>query len=550
MVVHITIPRTHGEKVTYKKATHENSSSDSVSVQRAKKVGVAMINGSKYVKSIASTYTVYEVQLQGSGIDKIVNKRWSDFKAFDQTWRKLYPNVHKLFFLPRDTLQSLVAKNSRGVTSYRREGLEIYLQGLAKVTAVQPLMELFLELQDGSLHRNTAKKYDLGDAKKTHKGATSPGDQVKMLSPEELSAKGNTDMAALKALQQQEKFIEKHEGILDSLMPGRKLNLNPNAYGVPHTAMEGKRELSLGELKLSIYFDPAGGKTPSGRNTSGNKGRLVVEIYSAKDVAVAADAFHLTSDSYAKVYLKPDPDRRTKLKTSVVTRTQNPVYNESFEYIMPAAELDGKTVEVSVWGKGAASVGGIGIGQCLGVLEFPGPTIPKVPSDNKPAPSWRKLGPPPLEITTKVVKGTIRSGAKIAPPSGVAPAANKLDPFSEAARRLRSTPPQGEYANKPSPYVGETKNSRTTTPDSSLRGASNIAGPSSSNLTGKLKGSSLGDKKGLVKDSYWPASDETDVLQITQGQIADLLDVSDTDWWLVKIDGTEGYVPADCLERS
>eukprot|EP00808_Paulinella_micropora_P029173 g40043.t1 len=230
MVVHITIPRTHGERMRLPKMVYEPSALDSKSVQKAKILSASMVNAGRTFRSKATSYSVYEVEVKGAGIDKIVPKRWSDFVVFDETWRRLYPNVHNIYYLPKDTLMSLVAKNSYGVTAYRREGLEVYLQGLSKVSAITPLLEAFLELPPNTLQRKKGQS-----AKQLRSGLNTAntenkGELVKVLSPEELSAKGNTDMAALKAHQQHERFVAQHEGILASLMPGRQLNLNPKAF--------------------------------------------------------------------------------------------------------------------------------------------------------------------------------------------------------------------------------------------------------------------------------------------------------------------------------
>ncbi|MEQ2261453.1 Double C2-like domain-containing protein alpha, partial [Xenotaenia resolanae] len=48
-------------------------------------------------------------------------------------------------------------------------------------------------------------------------------------------------------------------------------------------------------------------------------------------------------------YLKPDVQKKSKHKTTVIKKTLNPEFNEEFFYEISFTELATKTLEVTVW---------------------------------------------------------------------------------------------------------------------------------------------------------------------------------------------------------
>ncbi|EMP42544.1 Synaptotagmin-C [Chelonia mydas] len=87
--------------------------------------------------------------------------------------------------------------------------------------------------------------------------------------------------------------------------------------------------------------------------------QLVVKILRALDLpAKDANGF---SDPYVKMYLLPDrkkkfqtkmyllPDRKKKFQTKVHRKTLNPVFNETFNFNVPFAELPGRKLHFSVY---------------------------------------------------------------------------------------------------------------------------------------------------------------------------------------------------------
>lgn len=71
------------------------------------------------------------------------------------------------------------------------------------------------------------------------------------------------------------------------------------------------------------------------------------------------------SDPYVKLYLQPDPKKKTKQKTATKKKTLNPEYNETFLYSLPPADIQAKTLEVTVWDKDVGTndyIGGVQLG--------------------------------------------------------------------------------------------------------------------------------------------------------------------------------------------
>eukprot|EP00808_Paulinella_micropora_P009439 g5513.t1 len=97
------------------------------------------------------------------------------------------------------------------------------------------------------------------------------------------------------------------------------------------------KSLSLGIIKIKVFIDL--------------KRRLVVKVCEARGLPGSNSSGGC--DPYVKVYLLPDPTKRTKKKTQVLRRKLNPTWNETFFY--PAELLDeylqnhGSTLQLSVW---------------------------------------------------------------------------------------------------------------------------------------------------------------------------------------------------------
>lgn len=93
-----------------------------------------------------------------------------------------------------------------------------------------------------------------------------------------------------------------------------------------------KKKKSLGSIKYKVEYDFM---------TS----TLTVTVMEAKDLA--AMDIGGTSDPYVKVYLLPDKNK--KYETKVHRKTLNPVFNESFKFLVPYGDVMGKTLVFAVF---------------------------------------------------------------------------------------------------------------------------------------------------------------------------------------------------------
>ncbi|NXC91750.1 SYTL1 protein, partial [Cercotrichas coryphoeus] len=62
-----------------------------------------------------------------------------------------------------------------------------------------------------------------------------------------------------------------------------------------------------------------------------------------------AEAKKQRSDPYIKTYLLPDKSNRSKRKTAVRKRSLDPVFNETLKYKLDKRDLQGRTLNLSVW---------------------------------------------------------------------------------------------------------------------------------------------------------------------------------------------------------
>uniref|UniRef100_A0A3B4X2R7 Synaptotagmin-2-like n=1 Tax=Seriola lalandi dorsalis TaxID=1841481 RepID=A0A3B4X2R7_SERLL len=95
---------------------------------------------------------------------------------------------------------------------------------------------------------------------------------------------------------------------------------------------EVKEKEKLGKLQYSIDYDF-------------QENKLTVGILQAADL-LSMDSGG-TSDPYVKVFVLPD--KKKKFDTKVHKKTLNPVFNETFTFKIPFAEMGGKTLVMSVY---------------------------------------------------------------------------------------------------------------------------------------------------------------------------------------------------------
>ncbi|KAL5009524.1 hypothetical protein ScPMuIL_011829 [Solemya velum] len=133
--------------------------------------------------------------------------------------------------------------------------------------------------------------------------------------------KGTVDLKNVQLLGNS--YKEKVQPDLDEL----QMNMEDN-----EDAESTKSEVKLGRLQFSIDYDF-------------QKGELSVGVIQAADLP--GMDMSGTSDPYVKVYLLPD--KKKKYETKVHRKTLNPVFNESFTFKVPYAEIGSKSLMLSVY---------------------------------------------------------------------------------------------------------------------------------------------------------------------------------------------------------
>ncbi|XP_046721732.1 LOW QUALITY PROTEIN: synaptotagmin-C [Silurus meridionalis] len=123
-----------------------------------------------------------------------------------------------------------------------------------------------------------------------------------------------------------------------------------------HGEEKSEQVTSIGQIKPELYRARQGeqgdgkpgdtcGKISFLLRYAFNTEQLVVKILKALDLpAKDANGF---SDPYVKIYLLPD--RKKKFQTKVHRKTLNPVFNETFQFGVPLAELHSRKLHFSVY---------------------------------------------------------------------------------------------------------------------------------------------------------------------------------------------------------
>ncbi|NXY09241.1 SYTL1 protein, partial [Pteruthius melanotis] len=108
-----------------------------------------------------------------------------------------------------------------------------------------------------------------------------------------------------------------------------------------------------GCVQFSLRYDPA-------------KKELQVHVLRCRELA---EAKKQRSDPYIKTYLLPDKSNRSKRKTAVRKRSLDPVFNETLKYKLEKRDLQGRTLNLSVWHHDS-----LGRNLFLGEVEMPIPS--------------------------------------------------------------------------------------------------------------------------------------------------------------------------------
>ncbi|XP_060681102.1 extended synaptotagmin-2-A-like isoform X2 [Hemiscyllium ocellatum] len=201
-----------------------------------------------------------------------------------------------------------------------------------------------------------------------------PASKMPLVPPSELS-KPSPTAPAVDSIKKPEKTDRLENYSTASLSPQRPANLQQTASANASSSQTGSpSHLSAKEPTPSIASDVSLpfatqelhqrlrqlqngttlGQSPLGQiqltlRHSSQRNKLIVIVHACRNlIAFSEDG----SDPYVRLYLLPDKRRSGRRKTSVLKRQLNPVYDETFEFIVSQAEVQKRTLDVAVKNSG------------------------------------------------------------------------------------------------------------------------------------------------------------------------------------------------------
>ncbi|XP_061520913.1 synaptotagmin-like protein 1 isoform X2 [Phycodurus eques] len=164
-------------------------------------------------------------------------------------------------------------------------------------------------------------------------------------SPESPSSFGSAPSRKRTAKKEVYKHYRRESVSLCSILSETEpLSLQKNNFHSSYTLSGGMMSLfssgvfGVAEVRGRVQFSLA---------YAGHKEELRVKVHRCEDISAVADENR--SDPYVKCYLLPDMSSRSKRKTAVKRRTQNPVYEQTLKYKVRRNELKSRTLNLSVW---------------------------------------------------------------------------------------------------------------------------------------------------------------------------------------------------------
>uniref|UniRef100_A0A1B6EBI7 Extended synaptotagmin-2 n=1 Tax=Clastoptera arizonana TaxID=38151 RepID=A0A1B6EBI7_9HEMI len=121
--------------------------------------------------------------------------------------------------------------------------------------------------------------------------------------------------------------------MLSSSAPPKVESVPPGLHHRTLSTTSSSGEFGLGRIQLTLRY-------------SMQRQRLVVLVHRIANLPLLDH--NDIPDPYVKLYLRPERSKDSKRKTETVKDNCNPIYDESFEYIISQAELNGHQLEVTV----------------------------------------------------------------------------------------------------------------------------------------------------------------------------------------------------------
>ncbi|XP_072103447.1 synaptotagmin-like protein 1 [Mobula birostris] len=114
-------------------------------------------------------------------------------------------------------------------------------------------------------------------------------------------------------------------------------NLSSNALSGSMMSLYSNNDVGSVDVRGNITFS---------LHYNEGKSEFCIHVVKCNDLAEAKKSY---SNPYVKSYLLPDKSSQSKRKTSVKKKTLNPMYNEQLMYKLEKAELQSRTLNLSVW---------------------------------------------------------------------------------------------------------------------------------------------------------------------------------------------------------
>lgn len=153
--------------------------------------------------------------------------------------------------------------------------------------------------------------------------------------------------------------------------------------------VDDKKPKKLGAIKLRLWYQEKGGV-------------LHVYVLEGRDLASNKGG---SANPYLKLLIAPDPQKKTRKKTSIVKKSLEPVWNEPFEYTLTLSALNFKCLRVKLMDHEPAS-----IDTFVGSVEIQLASVCRV-SDEAVA-NWYNIepaAPQPVTSGVKIFSGKINS---------------------------------------------------------------------------------------------------------------------------------------------
>lgn len=176
------------------------------------------------------------------------------------------------------------------------------------------------------------------------------GDNVSISS--EMNIGGLSRSVSVRTNTEGEDSIKAFESLIKE-DPIKEINLANTLAAIPKMSPVSHNEANLGRINLTLQY-------------SVHRQKLSVTVHKIMNIPLT-DPSNIP-DPYVKLYLLPGRSKESKRKTNVIKDNCNPVYEDTFEYIISSGELMQTELEITVCTQKGFLYGGSPI---IGMVKIP-----------------------------------------------------------------------------------------------------------------------------------------------------------------------------------